>query len=416
MAEQPKSVGVLDSLPDHILCQILSFLPAKEAARTSVLSPRWRFFSNPNLLSLESFRVNDLWVNPDFSYDDDYLRIHGWICAALRRDVKEIVIFSIKKKDDLTSPALLFTSHTLVTLKLKINGVNDVPTNASLPNLKTLHFTFFEFLDGNSVLKLISSCPVLEDFAFIMCWFHKISELNIRSLSLKSLVLRWSFGAGFNSRRGYNAIKINAPNLVYFQYVNGMGEGCTLSEMKSLERAHIEIILMDNEDRERAANLLRGVCNVQSLYLAIEDDSETLFLAPLDPMPAFNSLVELEFRSKYTHDRQRTWIVEFIHRTPNLKTLILDLPSKSEGFESMPTIVPSCLLFQIKQIEIKHFEGEEPTFEMVSYFLKHGSVLEKLIIRDIKVCEEELSAVIEKLLSLPKESKKCEIVTPDYFH
>ncbi|KAE8675100.1 hypothetical protein F3Y22_tig00111693pilonHSYRG00046 [Hibiscus syriacus] len=154
---------------------------------------------------------------------------------------------------------------------------HEVPANVHLPNLKTLHFAYSEFIDGGSVL------------------------------------------------RGFNVIEINAPNLVYFKYVDGMAEGYTLSEMKSLERTHIEITLTDSEDLERAANLLQGVCNVQSLYLAIEDDSKMLFLAPLDPMLAFNNLVELEFRNYLNDDWQGTWILEFLHCMPNLKTLVLDL-------------------------------------------------------------------------------------------
>ncbi|KAK8542728.1 hypothetical protein V6N13_136716 [Hibiscus sabdariffa] len=456
MAKPSKSVAVLDGLPDHILCHILSFLPTKEAARTSVLSPRWRylflssisildfkscltpptkdnnsflnfvdrFFSNPRLLNLEleCFRVNDLWVNYDPSineflmpFDDDpwfaearpwggdYLLINRWICAALR-GVKEVGI-SLINKDVLSLPNLLFTSHSLVTLKLKIRGANDVPTDACLPNLRTLHFEFFEFLDGRSVLKLISTCPVLEDFAFVMCQFHEISELIIHNLSLKRLVL--DFGELYaDSHRGFNAIKIDAPNLVYFKYVNGMAGGCTLSETKTLERADIEMTVMDNGDGERVTNLLRGVCNVRSLYLAIEDDSRTFFLAPLDPMFAFNNLVELEFRNRYNVDWQGSWIVELLHCMPNLKTLILNLASTTESFRSLPNTVPWCLLFQIKEIEIKHFAGEEHMFAMVSYFLKHATIIEKLIIRDIGA-----STVIEKLSSLPKKSEKCEIVT-----
>ncbi|KAL4341320.1 hypothetical protein GQ457_08G006960 [Hibiscus cannabinus] len=131
----------------------------------------------------------------------------------------------------------------------------------------------------------------------------------------------------------------------------------------------------------------------------------------LDPVLAFNNLVKLEFRNYYNDDWQGVWILEFLHCTPNLKTLILDLASTSEGFRSLPKTISLCLLCHIKEIEIEYFEGDEHQFEMVSYFLEHASVLEKLVIRNIDVREEELSSVVEKLFGLPKKSKKCEIVT-----
>ncbi|KAK8507393.1 hypothetical protein V6N13_141413 [Hibiscus sabdariffa] len=211
---------------------------------------------------------------------------------------------------------------------------------------------------------------------------------NPSSLSLKRFVL--DFGLLYVDP---HVIEINAPNLVYFKYVDGLVEKYTLSEMKSLERADIEITPIYDEDCKRATNLLRGICNVQSLYLAIEDGSKPFFSKPLDPVLAFNNLVKLEFRNYYNifykedYEWQGPWIVEFLHCTPNLKTLILDLASTSEGFRSLPKTVCSCLLFHMKEIEIKQFDGQKHMFEMVSYFLDHASVLEKLVIGSIDVYE-----------------------------
>ncbi|KAE8733610.1 hypothetical protein F3Y22_tig00001120pilonHSYRG00268 [Hibiscus syriacus] len=448
MGEQVESVGVLDrisNLPDHILCRILSLLPIKDVVQTSIISLRWRylyassvsvidfndclphisvpsendnfflnfvdrFFSNPKQLSLECFRVHDFWVRrDDIPRDEGYLRLNGWICAALHGGVKEIDIRFVYK-DVPTLPTLLFNCQSLVTLKLIIGNMK-VPSNTCLPNLKTLHFGCSTFQDGYSVLWLISNCHVLENLEFTYCEFHDIS-LNIRNLYLKRLVL--DFGEMYvHSHRGFNVIEIDTPNLVYFKYVDTMAEGYTLSDMKSLERADIEITLLASVDYERATGLLKGISNVRSLCLAIEDCSKTLFLTPLDPVLAFNSLVELEFRNYYSEDWQGTWILEYLHCMPNLKTLTLDMSSTSaEGFRSLPTTVPLCLLFHIKEIEIKHFEGEEHMFEMISYFLKHASVLEKLVIETLDPWEKEESAVIGKLSSLPKKSNKCEIVTP----
>ncbi|KAE8706530.1 hypothetical protein F3Y22_tig00110392pilonHSYRG00145 [Hibiscus syriacus] len=461
MVKQIKSVGVLDrisNLPDHILCDVLSFLPGKDAARTSVLSHRWRylfvsslstldftrflaprendenflefvdrFFSNPNRVSLECFRVNDFWVdchiplgkseirwgiNPPWR--DDYVRLDGWICAALRRGVKEFGIHSINQ-NFLTLPTLLFTCQSLVTLKLSITGAHHVPSNACLPNLRTLHFAYFVFRDGPSVLKLISSCPLLEDLAFVRCRFHERNELNISSLSLKRLVL--DFEKIVARDRGFDLVAVNAPNLVYFKYVDNddMAEGCTLSDMKSLEKADVKITLLGSEGRGHARNLLRRICNIQSLYLAIEDlvviNQVNVFETQLESVFAFHNLVEFEFVN-YS-DWQAAWIVEFLHCMPNLMKLVLDLRTAEEGFGSLPNALPACLLFHLKEIETGYIKEDEGLFELISYFLKHALVLEKLVIRIYASCDEDRLHAIEKLSSLPKGSKKCDVMFLD---
>ncbi|KAK8974388.1 hypothetical protein V6N11_072723 [Hibiscus sabdariffa] len=140
MAKQAKYDGSLECLPDSILCHILSFLPTRDAVRTSILSPRWRYLFvssiseldysdclpdsrvpiehtdfkkfvdrllfNPKYLRLECFRVNDLWVS-DGSLDDGFLTIYNWLCAALWRGVKEIDV-NLFRGDIRKLPTLLF--------------------------------------------------------------------------------------------------------------------------------------------------------------------------------------------------------------------------------------------------------------------------------------------------------------------
>ncbi|KAE8670728.1 hypothetical protein F3Y22_tig00112114pilonHSYRG00214 [Hibiscus syriacus] len=102
---------------------------------------------------------------------------------------------------------------------------------------------------------------------------------------------------------------------------------------------------------------------------------------PLDSVLAFHNL-ELEFKNP-GDDWKGTWIMEFLHCVPNLKTLILDfadVADADEGFEPLPEEVPSCLLYRIKKISILTFKGDIRMFEMISYFLNHALVLEKLMI------------------------------------
>ncbi|KAK8514941.1 hypothetical protein V6N12_001106 [Hibiscus sabdariffa] len=264
MAKLVKYHGSLDNLPDPILCHILSFLPARDGVRTSILSPRWRYrfissiskldlddiqdglpnslvpdehiesfkkfvdrlFSNPKHLSLESFRVSD-----------DRLTILNWLCAALLRCVKEIDVHLFREEIPKLS-TVLFTCPSLVTLKLNILPGYELklpsPTNVCLPNLRTLHLSGMGLVDGCSFHGIISGCPVLQDFDLSNCHLGA-SELNIHSLSLRRLVL----------------------------------------------------------DFEHA------ICKVHVLHLSIIGYDDSLFQRPLDPVLAFHHLVELEFKNPY---------------------------------------------------------------------------------------------------------------------
>ncbi|MBA0699507.1 hypothetical protein Goari_001137 [Gossypium aridum] len=345
--QQPETVGVLDrinNLPDPILSHILSFLPNKEAVRTSILSTRWKYlfassisildfehclknlyeedvnnfmnfvdtllFNPRERVHLESFWVNDYFVDDE----DDYLPLYGWISTALSRGLKNIGINFINEKVPVL-PTLLFTSHSLVTLTLFLHIKDDmkIPTNACLPNLKNLCLTNLAFEDGYSILKLISSCHVLEDLTSYDCCFHSISELNIHNLLLRRLILCFEHVCV----RDYDYVMaIDAPSLVYFEYT-GI---CIVNEV------------LLSFFRESA---------MYSLYiLAIEAFNETFFRTRLDPKLVFHNLVELKFHSYYCY-RKGVRLVEFLHNVPNLKTLILDLADGEEGLRSLP--IPSCL-------------------------------------------------------------------------
>nr|KJB27803.1 hypothetical protein B456_005G010600 [Gossypium raimondii] len=319
----------ISSLPDHILCHILSFLPLKEAVRTSVISTKWRYlfasistiefddsllsgltdrnvdsFKNfvdrllkfPDQVSLDCFRLSDGISLNDEDHDFD---VSGWICAALCRGVKEIDLFLDYFGCVLTVPAVLFTCHSLVTLKLNAECRKiDVPSDVCLGNLKTLQLRN-TVVDGDSIHRLISNCHVLEDLAFIECHLMYASALNIKTPSLKRLVLDLDvveYG-DFN-----NVVVINAPNL---------------------EKADISIYLFGFSDRETSAThliqgIIQGICTVRSLNLTIND-----LIFRTCRLPIFHNLIKFEYGVLGSNGRE-TWLVEFLHCAPNLNTLTLN--------------------------------------------------------------------------------------------
>ncbi|GMI85283.1 hypothetical protein like AT3G59200 [Hibiscus trionum] len=372
---------------------------------------RLLFFPNP--VTLECFRLYEC-----SSQEDDYLRLYGWICAALWRGVKEIDIrYEIFP---MVLPTFLFTSHSLVTLKLDIyddyyHYDMKVPCKVCLPNLKSLHLKKIRFVDGDSIHRLISGCLALEDLVMDLPGLPKNrSKLNIYSLSLKRLAL--DFLSMMNDFP-YTFV-INAPNLVYFKYHGPLAKGYCLSNMNSLGEADVEVyqlvlqqpsydVNLESGVTATVSNLLQGICNVKSLRLAL-DWPETLIRMPPEPVLGFHKLVELKIHNKDPF-LQGTWVIQFLRCAPNLQTLHLDMEIPDEELEPLPLPkeVPSCLLSQLKEIKIVYFDGNEHMFEMISYFLNHASVLEALI---IGIEKEELSIVQR----FPRNSKKCRVVILEY--
>ncbi|TYG55567.1 hypothetical protein ES288_D09G284300v1 [Gossypium darwinii] len=388
----------ISNFSDHILCHILSFLPIKEAVRTSIISTKWRnlfasisiiefdgdllrrltdrnidSFKNfvdrllkfPDQVSLDCFRLHDgisswndgisSWNDGDHDFD-----VSGWICAALCRGVKEIDLKLYNLGDVPPDvPPVLFTCHSLVNLTLDAVGSKiEVRSDVCLGNLKTFYLIESVFV-CDSINRLISNCHVLEDLAFMYCSVANASELNIQSDIVR----------------------------VY-----------PLGNMKSLEKAQIYIWFGSEAN---AAHLYQGICNIRSLTLQI---SKEIF--PTSRLPIFYNLNELEFCGDICS-------VKFLHCVPNLKKLILKyLNYAGTQWKGLCIEIPSCLSFHLKEIEIEIPRIDTHMIEMVSYLLDNAMVLERLIIisTDRLTTTTEKRKVRNQLLQLLKSSKKCLIV------
>ncbi|GKV15693.1 hypothetical protein SLEP1_g26458 [Rubroshorea leprosula] len=137
-AKRPvSSVENINCLTDEVLCHILSFLPTKDAVRTSFVSRRWR----PSVVRfrLKCIHYNGLIVTPQF----DTSRIDGWICAVSCHGIQELELDVTESDINLEFlPASLFACETLVVLILcLVSGYDsfEFPSKVCLPWLKILH-------------------------------------------------------------------------------------------------------------------------------------------------------------------------------------------------------------------------------------------------------------------------------------
>ncbi|MCH95765.1 F-box/LRR-repeat protein, partial [Trifolium medium] len=189
---QSATVESINDFSDEILTHILSFLPLKEAFRTTVLSKRWRplfhslsvlrfddtgvkntdnwilfrrfmdsvmFSPHSHNLTLKSFHLNCRSMRWDSK--SDCFNLNDWLQEAKRRRVEELHLFFL-----LGIPLVpnIFICKTLVVLKLKSILVTTMfDCSVDLPLLKNLDLFFVRFECMEDFMKLLSGCPVLEN-------------------------------------------------------------------------------------------------------------------------------------------------------------------------------------------------------------------------------------------------------------
>ncbi|XP_045799183.1 putative F-box/FBD/LRR-repeat protein At5g22670 [Trifolium pratense] len=179
----------ISSLPDPILHHILSFLPTKIAATTTILSKRW----NPLWLSVPTLNFDDTTFEDYISFrhfvstvflsrdinlpiqsfhlkcakqHSDEHDINRFIYAAMQRGGIENLHLNMFGRLSLKVKLLttIFSCKTLVVLHLRKVNLKDLSNvTVDLPRLKTLHLTRVLFERFEYLPKLLSRCPILEE-------------------------------------------------------------------------------------------------------------------------------------------------------------------------------------------------------------------------------------------------------------
>ncbi|XP_057950897.1 F-box protein At4g22280-like [Malania oleifera] len=434
----------ISNLPDSVLCYILSFLPTKDAGRTSILSTRWKylFVSSPNLDFDDSLRVHPLEVDcgresrrsfVNFVYrvlalrsslhmnrfrlkcdvNDDDPHVNTWVSAVARCNVRELEL-KLDVTNDLTKdtnldllPCDLLTCRTLAVLKLEVNGDLNVPSDVSFPSLKTLHLKFL-FLDYESFKRVLSGCPVLEDLLTFYCRFiPKVQVFDISIPTLKRLTL----GLQYLSTGGEvceSEVVVDAPCLQYLRYSGNVAKRYAFKGLTSPAEVHLCITQDRLSSDQQLIKLFEAISKVESLHLS----ENAVWVLEVNQcwLPAFPNLTRLELDT-YSSCRF-VLLPELLYCSPNLKVLVIGrvvfLDVKGDMISSRTA---SCLSSHLKEIELKEFNGKNDELELVEYFLERAEVLEKMTISFFAPrCPRKEFYIGKKLLTIPRRSKTCRII------
>ncbi|KAK3017567.1 hypothetical protein RJ639_006634, partial [Escallonia herrerae] len=352
----------ISGLPDEILYQILSFLPAKYAVLTCVLSKRWKYlwnfitnldfdgssYLNPNNYSeppdlfcnfvdtvlencnsaeIQTFRLH-YHKTKIYHYchkDIDHSRVSRWINDAISRNVMELDL----DIHSLQLPCNFYSCETLTVLKLHTNSQRNVlvfPTSFCLPRLKILHIQSDSDLSDDITVNLFRNCPVLEDL-FISAKFDYDRKMvyDISAPALKRLAMRLSVDS---IEEQEHKVVVNAPNLEYLDLHDEVLAEYGVQNMTSLVGARVEVgnCCRENSTRRlnayRAFELLGGISGVKSLSL-YSLTMGTLDVACANGLPTFHNLTRLEV---LIHDCCGWNVLTELHilqSSPNLEVFIL---------------------------------------------------------------------------------------------
>ncbi|CAH8384124.1 unnamed protein product [Eruca vesicaria subsp. sativa] len=444
---------MFNRLPNPIISHILSFLPTKEAASTSVLSKRWRllFISVTNLdfegdeesptfvgfvdrvLALQgNAKLNRFSLN--FTDYPDPDTVTGWILNVLKRGVSEIVL----SVSDYPLPPEIFVSKSLVKLKLEggegLSFTADV-AKVLLPKVKTLEIESVEFEEGGvGFVKLLSGCPVLEELVLMNLGWEHWKSCSVLAKSLKRL----KFFCEDNDENP-KSVSFDTPNLVYLEYSDNIAKKYPKVKFNSLVEAHISLRLTEDQSADavsdeedeyfyesddgevkdmagNATNFFKGICNVQILYLSAKTLEVLAFCC--EATPVFNNLIQLTVES----DEEFGWdsLPGLLKNCPNLETLVFKglVHKRTKGCGEMclckplkdPSYISSSTVKVLKIILSVHIDDEGSEVEEIKHFLEKMPQLDQLIVYFDISYEHSVFELSKKLQSIPRiASPKCNI-------
>ncbi|EOA15493.1 hypothetical protein CARUB_v10004737mg [Capsella rubella] len=441
----------ISTLPEAITCHILSFLPTKEAASTSVLSKTWRYlFAYVPNLDLD----DSVYLNPRNKHDIstsfmdfvdrvlalqgnsplhkfslkvrdrvDPVRVIPWIHNVLERCVFDLDLH-LAFESEFLLPSEVYMSKTLVRLKLYFGLL--FPTfddeDVYLPKLKTLHLECVHFeKHGIGLTKLLSGCHMLEELVLNdISWFiWDFASVSVPTL--KRLTFRWEERDEFPK-----SVSLDTPNIVYLKFTDTVAGTYPKVNIDSLVEAHIDLRLLkpllinyhegygENDMVGNATDFIKRLCNVKTLYLSA--NTLQVLTYSCGAIPLFNNLTQLTIESNPIVGWQS--LPGLLRNSPKLETLIFEglIHKATDGCGDVCLCKPreeilSCLSASpVKVIKIRGFGGlSERTEKQIKYFLETMPNLEKMIFYYNPPSFRNLSRVAGGLKRLFSEvtSSKC---------
>ncbi|XP_019088083.1 PREDICTED: putative F-box/FBD/LRR-repeat protein At4g26350 [Camelina sativa] len=428
-------MDIISQCPDHLLLQILSFIPTKDVIVTSRLSKRWRYlwrsvpkleyccrsqnqrftqFVYRSLLKhngpvLERLVLKNLNLNLECRDVDVGL----WIDIAVSRRMRELEIsIAYAEERSFRLPRSLYTCETLESLLLNIKDcvLVDVPLAVCLPCLKKLYLRSPGFADKTSVLRLIYGCPNLEELSLARpnvdgdCTIHMAGHTIEYTADVSSLRGRHFFEKKFDEMFGKGSSNVIKAPLKYF-FVSNYVLLDSRRKMPDLVMARI-----GTSNKSVAQKYLRKLSWVRGLYLCL---SLPEVMNPSEII--VRHLVDL----KICTCTPGWWdlLTQMLQDSPKLRFLTLTNHHYCRGLPSSeipncwkrPSSVPASLLSSLEGFKWSGYKGRVRDKELATYVLGNATGLKKSFSLDSNDFREKYRMVRE-LAAVRRPSPSCRLL------
>ncbi|XP_018461496.1 F-box protein At3g59150-like [Raphanus sativus] len=470
--ENPSSRDLISTLPDGVLCIILSFLTTKEAASTQVLSKRWS-----NLLQLvpildfdDSLSLNSkmgreqiqvfmkfvekvLWERENKKNSSSPVKkvsfklsrigphenptlVLQWIEKVIKLGALDLCLsFGELSYRNFCLLYSVLESKALVNLRIRRlclthHDVTTLPDPVS-PSLTTLFLDSVKLTyDGPRLEAVLSAFPNLENLRVHESKGRYYWDGSVSSPTLKRFVYRRD--ADDDAFGPKPCVMFDTPGLVYLEYSDVVADKYENLRLDSLVEARLDLLLTEDQITRRdgpdnvgfvpvdVSTLFMGIRNVKILCLS-PDALDTLYYRSDKKIPVFNNLISLSLGSDRSHGGPYIFwklLPSLLLKAPNLQTLIIKglVHYVKKGWEvgwhrllSWDDVSDALSSSGVKVLQITGYKGTGEELSHMECFLGKLSHLEMVRVTHKVADDGERRRLVNDLLCLHKASSKCKV-------
>ncbi|CAA7059631.1 unnamed protein product [Microthlaspi erraticum] len=347
---------VISDLPNDLLIHILSLMQTKDAAKTMLLSKRWRF----------------LWT------------------------MLPKLVIEFNFADTTTSlPKSIYNCKTLVNLTLSNKILVDVPSPACLPSLLSLNLWFVVYKDQESPVRLLSSCPILRDLTVARKGRDNVNRFVVKVSSLRKL----TYCENGYDKDSTRSLVIDSPGLHYLRVYDRLGDYDSIQNTPGLDVALVDVV--STAGFHQNFMFLRSFSSVRFLDLELR---EIACCSGIN----FTWLIEFKL-TLYASSLESLMLV--LDNSPVLKVLMIDSYYSSIVPWNKPSSVPVCLLSHLEIFEWKDYEGEKEEKQFLEYILANSKCLKTVGISPTFCYKKKEKEIMDEIKSMYRVSASSHLLS-----